>query len=226
MDLLCQASRYGHIQHPHQLSCPGKYKSAHMIYMSSAAGINCQQHSDCAQVMLDAGSAIALSFMSCNDTSMQYSKPTSKWLDCRHVECILRSILAGCRPIQSHAWLQAGRLERVFELYNQMQSWGLQLSSRTFTGLMTACATAKHLAAAEGILRLMEKVGQVPAVQTYTALINACVNQGSPAALQRAFQVCFFPCLCSAARAMAPWQISTQKCISNGLQCQSLPGGS
>ena len=85
--------------------------------------------------------------------------------------------------------LQAGRLDRVFQLYNTMQSSGLQLSSRTFTGLMTACATAKHLGAAEGILRLMERVGQMPAVQTYTALINACVSQGSPDALERAFQV-------------------------------------
>ena len=71
-----------------------------------------------------------------------------------------------------------------------MREAGLQPTNRCMTSLLAACARAGDLVAAR---RVFKGMGHALNVPSYTALMDACLKEGSRAACAEAFQVWHVP---------------------------------
>lgn len=92
-----------------------------------------------------------------------------------------------------HVWsTQVGDSQSALQRFDEMRLAGLQPTQRCMTSLLAACARARDLTAAHRVFRGMGTAGNVPA---YTALMDACLKEGSPAACAEAFQVQSSPTL-------------------------------
>lgn len=82
--------------------------------------------------------------------------------------------------------MQVGNSQSALQTFDDMRQAGLQPTSRCMTSLLAACARAGDLTAARRVFQGMGPARNVPA---YTALMDACLKNGSPAAYAEAFQV-------------------------------------
>lgn len=88
--------------------------------------------------------------------------------------------------MESMTLVQVGNSQAALKAYEEMQASGLQPTERCSTSLLAACARAGDLTAARQVFR---GLGQGLNVPCYTALMDACLKEGSSAAIAEAFQV-------------------------------------
>jgi pentatricopeptide repeat protein len=80
-----------------------------------------------------------------------------------------------------------------------MENRGIAPLLTTYNSLLHACAEKGNWLRAEQLLKRLLQQGHHPDVWTYTSLMNAYVEHGSPASLDKAFKVFAPTCLCRAA---------------------------
>jgi len=81
--------------------------------------------------------------------------------------------------------LQAADQRASLQVFDEMVSQGMKPTPQCYTSLLAACSRAGDLTAARRVFRTMHVDRNVAA---YTALMDACLKNGTPAALDEAFE--------------------------------------
>ncbi|KAL0019221.1 hypothetical protein WJX77_010459 [Trebouxia sp. C0004] len=84
------------------------------------------------------------------------------------------------------AYAKAADQKAALHVLDEMVSQGMKPTPQCYTSLLAACSRAGDLTAARRVFRTMHVDRNVAA---YTALMDACLKKGTPAALDEAFQV-------------------------------------
>ncbi|KAL0036148.1 hypothetical protein WJX79_005812 [Trebouxia sp. C0005] len=84
------------------------------------------------------------------------------------------------------AYAKAADQKAALQVFDEMVSQGMKPTPQCYTSLLAACSRAGDLTAARRVFRTMHVDRNVAA---YTALMDACLKKGTPAALDEAFEV-------------------------------------
>ncbi|KAL0055731.1 hypothetical protein WJX82_003881 [Trebouxia sp. C0006] len=84
------------------------------------------------------------------------------------------------------AYAKAADQRASLQVFDEMVSQGMKPTPQCYTSLLAACSRAGDLTAARRVFRTMHVDRNVAA---YTALMDACLKKGTPAALDEAFEV-------------------------------------
>ncbi len=103
-----------------------------------------------------------------------------------HHNDMLATFYCRLKIVKIHIFvLQAADQKAALQVFDEMVSQGMKPTPQCYTSLLAACSRAGDLTAARRVFRTMHVDRNVAA---YTALMDACLKKGTPAALDEAFE--------------------------------------